>query len=210
MPKCYFSKFFLTFNMVIVYFHNIGWRKSRDLIWGLLIKIKEYASQVHPLSLSGLNQTLNFVLLQDFHFRQRSLEEEQRKGTSDITSAVNRSTCDKFVINLIIVYKLDNFWHIWILWPQWRMDSIRKYFVQVFFAKCEITINLSRIKFQLMGTSIPFNSSFYISSFSNLVNLVFFAHWRGKVKKAKCGSGRKYQKKSWDFGRLACTLLDEI
>ena len=95
MPKCYFSKFFLTFNMVIVYFHNIGWRKSRDLIWGLLIKIKEYASQVHPLSLSGLNQTLNFVLLQDFHFRQRSLEEEQRKGTSDITSAENRSTCDK-------------------------------------------------------------------------------------------------------------------
>ena len=95
MPKCYFSKFFLTFNMVIVYFHNLGWRKSRDLIWGLLIKIKEYASQVHPLSLSGLNQTLNFVLLQDFHFRQRSLEEEQRKGTSDITSAENRSTCDK-------------------------------------------------------------------------------------------------------------------
>ena len=66
--------------MVNGYFHNLGWRKSRDLIWGLLIKIKEYASQVHPLSLSGLNQTLNFVLLQDFHFRQRSLEEEQRKA----------------------------------------------------------------------------------------------------------------------------------
>ena len=46
-----------------------------------------------------------------------------------------------------------------------------------------------------MGTSIPFNSSFYISSFSNLVNL-FFAHWRGKVKKANCGSGRKYQKRA--------------
>ena len=145
MPKCYFSKFFLTFNMVNGYFHNLGWRKSRDLIWGLLIKIKEYASQVHPLSLSGLNQTLNFVLLQDFHFRQRSLEEEQRKGTSDITSADNRSTCDKSMKNG----------------------------QQVFFAKCEITINLSRIKFQLMGTSIPFNSSFYISSFSNLVNLFF-------------------------------------
>ena len=78
MPKCYFSKFFLTFNMVIVYFHNIGWRKSRDLIWGLLIKIKEYASQVHPLSL-WLESNFEFCPLARFPFQTTLLGGRTKK-----------------------------------------------------------------------------------------------------------------------------------